>query len=44
MAKDRVVDRCDIARVGPSLLTLDKVNLFVGQVSVKFVNTDWLRE
>jgi len=34
MAKDRVVDRSDIAHVGASFLALDEVNLFVGQVSI----------
>jgi len=34
MAKNRVVDRGDIAHVGPSLLALDEVNLFVGQITV----------
>ena len=44
VAQNRVVDRCDIAHVGASLLAFDEVNLFVGQITVKFVDTDWLRE
>ena len=34
VAQDRVVDRGDIAHVGPSLLALNEVNLFFGQITV----------
>ena len=34
MTQNRVVDRGDIAHVGPSLLAFNEVNLFFGQITV----------
>ena len=40
VAQNRIVNRGGIAHVGPCLLTLDEVNLFLGQITIKFVDAD----
>ena len=38
--QDRVIHRGRVAHVRPSLLALDEVNLFLGQITIKFVDAD----
>lgn len=39
VSQNRVVDRGSVAHVRPCLLALDEVNLFLGQITVEFVDT-----
>ena len=40
VSQNGIVDRGGVAHVGSCLLALDEVNLFLGQVTIKFVDTD----